>query len=250
MSYQSRKVNSHLIKNSPGKRPLENVFLFFKIRPRGGTGAGGLKRSYEPPRPESGREAGCAPEEPPPPSRAAHRPAGAAANRDSPPREPRPVLLRDWGKDAQKSERKALGVIRHQEGQTPCLAWCPHPSRSHPYPSRHRTSPPLLALEHFFLFLKYPKAGESQEACASSTIIILPDRSGQGSRGSAVGTQRRNTGSPSPAHSELIGISHFPNSRVFAAGRTADSGPARPGPTLRPVLCLDFEGRYLFLIVQ
>lgn len=78
---------------------------------------GGLKRTCHPPSPEPGTEAGSTPEEPHPPERApraAHAPGPREPKltetpRDRDPREPRPVLLRGWGKGCTKVRPQSFG---------------------------------------------------------------------------------------------------------------------------------------------
>lgn len=140
-------------------------------------------------------------------------------------------------------------MIWHQGGQIPSLASSPHPSRSHPYSKQAPHFPASSCSRAFFLIPQVPIARRKPGGLRAFHHNHPDDRNGQGSRGSPVGTQRRN----SPAHSEFIGISHFPHLRIFAAVRIANSapqlqgsGPARPDPSP----CLDFEGRHLFLIVK
>lgn len=151
------------------------------------------------------------------------------------PREPRPVLLRRWGKGCKKVRLQSFGVIWHQGGQIPSLTSSPHPSRSHPFSKQAPHFPASSCSRAFFLIPQVPVARRNPGGLRVLHHNYPTDRNGQGSRGSPGGTQRRNTGAPSPAHSELIGISHFPHLHVFAAVRTADRAPelqeaARPNP--------------------
>ena len=147
---------------------------------------GGIRRNYRPPSPEPGTKASPAPEQPHPPERSARGsprspPAGAAANRDAPwscPPGAASCPAERVGARMHKSQTAELGGGFGLRGDrlpsrlalrsNPCSEQAPH-------------FPASACSRAFFLFLKCPKPRESQEAYASSIVIILQERSGQGS---------------------------------------------------------------------
>lgn len=98
------------------------------------------------------------------------------------PGEPRPGLPRERGRGCTKAGPQSLGggdVASGTAAPPPPLA--PLAPRSNRCSEQAPHFPASACSGAFFLFLKCPKPRESREAYASSIVIILQERSGQGS---------------------------------------------------------------------